>query len=80
MLHWLANLVPMLTWKPDATQAYGLGGILAYSDLKADFATLPAFAQTRGRLRRDTANGAGLRLGGMWDLGKEVTLGATAAT
>ncbi|MBI3453967.1 MAG: hypothetical protein HY057_14260 [Rhodospirillales bacterium] len=76
----LGNLVPALTWKPDNSSAYGVGLIIGYSDFKTNFATLPSFAQTRGRNEVDSAYGAGVRIGGLWDFGSAISAGATVAS
>lgn len=76
----LAHLLPTLTWAPTPHSAYGFSVILGYSDFKTDMATLPAFAETAGRNDRDTAYGIGFRVGGLWDIDPQFTVGFTASS
>ena len=76
----LAHLAPTVTYTPNENSAYGVSVILGYEDFKSNFATLPANAETSGGLKTDRAYGIGMRFGGLWDLGEEWTIGATAST
>ena len=76
----MAHAAPTITYKPNETSAYGLSAIIGYADFKSNFATLPNFAETTGNLVVDRAYGYGFRLGGLWDVSKNLSVGATAST
>ena len=61
---------------PSGKASYGLSLIYGYQDFKTNFMT-SLNAQTTGNDKKDTANGYGFRVGGLWKFDKGVNLGAS---
>ncbi len=76
----LAHFAPTLSYKPNNWSAYGVSAIVGYADFKTNMATLPAFRRAEGDLDLDYAVGGGVRIGGLWDIGKMFTFGASATS
>lgn len=76
----LLHVAPTVSWTPNNWSAYGASVIVGYSDIKTDFATLPNLAETQGHNGLDRALGIGARLGGVWDVHPEVSVGAAVAS
>lgn len=73
-------LVPFsLAWKPTSKQAYGLSLIAGRSTLITNF-TLPNGMNSKGNNKTDAIYGLGGRIGGLWDVAKFLSLGATFTT
>ncbi|MBS0271752.1 MAG: outer membrane protein transport protein [Proteobacteria bacterium] len=73
-------LAPLsLAWKPKSEQSYGLSLIIGRSSLVTNF-TLPNGMNSKGKNKTDTIYGLGGRIGGLWDVAKFLTLGATFTT
>lgn len=68
-----------LSYSPTPSQSYGISLLVATSIFKSDMA-MPDGTQVTGRLSSDMVYGAGTRIGGIWDLNRFITLGASVAT
>ena len=67
-------LQPSIAIKASETSTYGIGVILSRSDIKGDpLGRSSQFPATPNK--KETANGIGFQLGGVWDISKEATLG-----
>jgi long-chain fatty acid transport protein len=74
---------PTVSYRPTPCQSYGFAIILGYQTLKNNLAipaSQPPFSQTSGALRTDSATGVGARIGGLWDINRYVSFGASAST
>lgn len=76
-------LNPTVSYAHGPCDTYGFSLIVGYQTLKTNLAVpgqVPPFPQTSGGLRKDSATGIGARIGGLWDLNKNLSLGASAST
>lgn len=69
-----------VSYRPTPEQSYGISLLVATSTFKSDLAIPPAQTEVTGALRSNTVFGVGTRIGGIWDVNKYLTLGASAAT
>lgn len=76
----LAHFAPTLTYSPTEKQSYGVSLIIGYQDFRSNFATMPINAETAGGLAVDRAIGVGGRIGGLWDVTDQVSIGFAANT
>lgn len=68
-----------LAYNPTPSQTYGISLLVATSIFKSDMAMSDG-TEVTGRLSSNLVYGAGVRIGGMWDLNPYLTLGASVAT
>lgn len=68
-----------LTYSPTPTQTYGISALVASSTFQSDM-MMNDGTQVTGALSKDRVFGFGVRIGGIWDLNKHITLGASVAT
>lgn len=68
-----------LSYRPAPWQSYGISLLIASSSFKSNLA-LPNGMEVSGHLKTNTVFGFGTRIGGIWDLNKYLTVGASAAT
>lgn len=76
-------LNPTVSYAHSPCDSYGFSLILGYQTVKTNLAVpipTPPFPQTSGALRKDSASGIGARIGGLWDLNKHLSVGASAST
>lgn len=66
-------------YSPTPSQTYGISALVAFSTFKSDMA-LGDGTEVTGALSPNTVAGLGVRIGGIWDLNKHITLGASVAT
>lgn len=71
--------VPTIAYTPTPSQSYGFGLIIGRSDFRADLMN-QQFQQINGRLRSDVAYGLGARIGGLWDISKQFSIGTSVST
>lgn len=72
-----------VSYQPSAKQSYGISLLVATSDFKSDLALpngMGQFTEVTGRNRADRVWGAGVRIGGLWDLNNALSVGLSAAT
>jgi len=76
----MMNLQIGLAYAPNDTSSYGLGVVLARSDMKTNsiYGATPSGALTPNANPQvvDKANGAGFQIGGVWDIGDRFTVAA----
>jgi long-subunit fatty acid transport protein len=72
-------LSPTVSYRHTPCSSYGLSIILGNQTMKNNLPRVN-LTQTSGALRKDSANGVGMRIGGLWDLNRMVSLGASAST
>lgn len=72
---------PTLAYKPADWHGYGISLLIATSRFKSDLA-IPEAGNTEvtGKLQPNMILGMGTRIGGIWDLHKDLTMGISAAT
>lgn len=68
-----------LSYRPSSWQSYGISLLVASSNFKSDL-SLDGQNEVSGRLKSNMVFGAGTRIGGIWDIGKYFTFGASVAT
>lgn len=68
-----------LAYSPTPAQTYGISALVASSTFQSDM-MLADGTQVTGALSKDRVFGFGVRIGGMWNLNKHITLGASVAT
>lgn len=74
-----AMLVPIsLSWQATPRSSYGASVIFANTTAKADIAIPPTFAETKGNLDLDYAQGVGAQIAGLWDLTDNISFALTA--
>lgn len=74
-----------LACEPTPGQYYGISLLVSGSYFKTDLALpdpahFPLFMEVKGRKHSSIAFGVGTRIGGLWDFGEYVSLGASVAT
>lgn len=70
---------PTLAYNPTKGQSYGISLLVGYSDFWMNLG-LPNGQQISGQLQSNKVFGVGVRIGGMWDVNKYLTIGSSAAT
>ena len=79
LMYALAHLMPTVAWNPRRNLSIGLSGILGFSRLRTDAATAALTRPAKGN-RQDIAFGLGAKVGVLWDIDENFSVGAAFQT